>query len=51
MITQISYGEVQSHEVEKVESKEQYCVQVSNRLAALGGLDAEVDINNARGNY
>jgi hypothetical protein len=29
----------------KVESKEQYCVEVSNRFAALEGLDAEVKIN------
>jgi hypothetical protein len=31
----------------KVEGKEQHCVQVSNRFAAFEDLDAEVDINNA----
>jgi hypothetical protein len=30
-----------------VEGKEQYCVEVSNRFAALEDLDAEVDINSA----
>jgi hypothetical protein len=30
-----------------VEDKVQYCVEVSNRFAALEDLDAEVDINNA----
>jgi uncharacterized protein YaaR (DUF327 family) len=29
----------------KVEGKEQYCVEVSNRFAVLEDLDAEVDIN------
>jgi hypothetical protein len=29
----------------EVESKEQYCVEVSNRFAAFEHLDAEVDIN------
>jgi hypothetical protein len=31
----------------KVEGKEQYCVEVSNRFAALEVLDAEVEINSA----
>jgi hypothetical protein len=31
----------------KVEGKEQYCVEVSNRFAALEDLDAEVEINSA----
>jgi hypothetical protein len=31
----------------EVEGKEQYCVEVSNRFAALENLDAEVDINSA----
>jgi hypothetical protein len=30
-----------------VEGKEQYCVEVSNRFAALEDLDVEVEINNA----
>jgi hypothetical protein len=30
-----------------VECKEQFCVEVSNRFAALGELDAEVEINSA----
>jgi hypothetical protein len=29
----------------EVEGKEQYCVEVSNRFAALEDLDAEVEIN------
>jgi hypothetical protein len=29
----------------EVEGKEQYCIEVSNRFAALEDLDAEVDIN------
>jgi hypothetical protein len=29
----------------KVEGKEQYCVKVSNRFAALEDLDTEVDID------
>jgi hypothetical protein len=32
----------------KVEGKEQYCVEISTRSAALENLDAEVDINKAR---
>jgi hypothetical protein len=31
----------------EVECKEQYCVEVSNRFAALEDLDAEVEINSA----
>jgi hypothetical protein len=31
----------------QVEGKEQFCVEVSNRFAALEDLDAEVEINNA----
>jgi hypothetical protein len=31
-----------------VESKEQFCVEVSNRFAALEDLDTEVEINSAR---
>jgi hypothetical protein len=31
----------------KVEGKEQHCVEVSNRFAAFEDLDAEVDIINA----
>jgi hypothetical protein len=31
----------------KVEGKEQYCAEVSNRFAALEGWDAEMQINNA----
>jgi hypothetical protein len=30
-----------------VESKEQFCVEVSNRFAALEDLDADVEINSA----
>jgi hypothetical protein len=33
----------------EAEGKEQYCVEVSNRFAALEDLDAEVDINSAWG--
>jgi hypothetical protein len=29
------------------EGKDQYCIEVSNRFAALEELDAEVDINSA----
>jgi 50S ribosomal subunit-associated GTPase HflX len=29
----------------EIESKEKYCIEVSNRFAALENLDAEVDIN------
>jgi hypothetical protein len=45
-ITQISRGEVQSRE-DKLGCKEQYRVEVSNRLAALEDLDTEMYINNA----
>jgi hypothetical protein len=31
----------------KVEGKQQYCVEVSNRFAALEDLDTEVEINSA----
>jgi hypothetical protein len=31
--------------LKKVEGREQYCVEISNRFAALENLDAEVDIN------
>jgi hypothetical protein len=31
-----------------VEGKEQFCVEVSNRFAALEDLDTEVEINSAR---
>jgi hypothetical protein len=31
----------------EVEDKEQFCVEVSNRFAALEDLDAEVEINSA----
>jgi hypothetical protein len=30
-----------------MEGKEQYCIEVSNRFAALENLDTEVDINSA----
>jgi hypothetical protein len=33
----------------EVEGKEQFCVEVSNRFAALEDLDAEVEINSAWG--
>jgi hypothetical protein len=33
----------------EVEGKEQYCVEISNRFAALENLDAEVDINRTCG--
>jgi hypothetical protein len=42
--SQISYGEVQSREVNKVE---QYRVEVSNKFATLEDLDTEVEINSA----
>jgi flagellar basal body-associated protein FliL len=45
--SQISYGKVQFQEVNEVEGKEQYRVEVSNRFAALEDLDAEVGINSA----
>jgi hypothetical protein len=32
----------------EVEGKEQYCVEMSNRFAALENLNAEMDINGAR---
>jgi hypothetical protein len=32
---------------DEVEGKEQYQVEISNRFAALGNLDDEVDINRA----
>jgi hypothetical protein len=35
------------NKLDEVEGKEQYRVEVSNRLAALEDLDAEVDINSA----
>jgi hypothetical protein len=31
----------------EVESKEQFCIEISNRFAALDDLDAELDINSA----
>jgi hypothetical protein len=31
----------------EVEGKEQYCVEISNRFAALENLDTEVDVNKA----
>jgi hypothetical protein len=34
-----------SKKLNKVESEEQYCVEVSNRFTALKDLDAEVDLN------
>jgi hypothetical protein len=34
----------------EVDETEQFCVEVSNRFAALGDLDAKVEINNAWGN-
>jgi hypothetical protein len=34
----------------EVEAKEQHCVEVSSRFAALEDLDAEVNINSALGN-
>jgi hypothetical protein len=43
------YGEVQSLKLNEVEGKKKYCVEVSNRFAALEGLDAEVEINTAWG--
>jgi hypothetical protein len=42
LITQISYGEVQSVEVKQGRIKEQYRVEVPSRLAALEEFDAEV---------
>jgi hypothetical protein len=33
--------------LKEVEGKEQFCVEVSNRFAALEDLDAEVEINSA----
>jgi hypothetical protein len=36
-----------SKTLNEVESKEKYCVEVSNRYAAFEDLDAEVDINSA----
>jgi hypothetical protein len=33
--------------IKEVECKEQYCVEVSNKFAALEDLDAEVDISSA----
>jgi hypothetical protein len=32
----------------EVEGKEQFCVEVSNRFAALEDFDARAEINNAR---
>jgi hypothetical protein len=37
--------EINLREFNEVESKKQYCVEVSNRFAALPDLDAKVDIN------
>jgi hypothetical protein len=37
--------EIDLREFNDVESKEQYCVEVSNRFTALPDLDAKVDIN------
>jgi hypothetical protein len=34
-----------------VEGKEQYHVEISNRIAALESLDSEVDIKESLGNY
>jgi hypothetical protein len=31
----------------EVEGKEQYCVEISNRFAALENLDTEMDVNKA----
>jgi hypothetical protein len=31
----------------KVEGKERYCVEISNRFAALENLDTEMDVNEA----
>jgi hypothetical protein len=31
----------------EVESKEQYCIEISNRFAASENLDTEVDVNKA----
>jgi hypothetical protein len=36
-----------SKNLHKVGGKEQYCVEVSNRFAALEDLDADMDINSA----
>jgi hypothetical protein len=44
MFTQISYGGFQSKKLNEVEGKEKYCVEVSNRFAALEDLDGEVEI-------
>jgi hypothetical protein len=35
------------NKVEGIESKEQFCVEVSNRFAALQDLNAEMEINSA----
>jgi hypothetical protein len=40
-------GSFNFKKLNEVGSKEQYCVEVSNRFAALEDLDAEVDINSA----
>jgi hypothetical protein len=44
VITQTSYGQVQSQELTEVEGKEQYRVEVSHGFAALEDSDAEVEI-------
>jgi hypothetical protein len=39
---------VQVAQVNEVEGKEQYCVEVSDRFAALKDLDTEVELNSTR---
>jgi hypothetical protein len=46
-IAQISFIEVRSEEINAVEGKEKYRLEVPNRFAALEDLYAEVEINSA----
>jgi hypothetical protein len=39
------------NKLNKVEGKEQYRVEISNRFSAFENLDAEVHINSVWGNY
>jgi hypothetical protein len=43
----LSVSKQEHKKLNKVEGKEQYCVKILNRFAALKNLDAEVDINRA----
>jgi hypothetical protein len=40
-------GKFNLKKLNEVEGKEQYCVEISNRFAALEYLDTEVDVNKA----